>query len=154
MAYKANTKNREKTDFIAIHCSATGPKQDFGAADIDKWHRAKGWKCIGYHYVIKRDGTVEEGREEETIGAHVENWNSVSLGICMVGGVSADDPKKAEANYTDAQWASLIALLRKLKVKYPKAHIQGHRDFPNVHKECPCFDVRAWLKSAPPPSLL
>lgn len=146
MVYKANTKVRTSTDFIAVHCSATGPKQNVGAADIDKWHRAKGWKCIGYHFVIKRDGTVEEGRELETIGAHVENWNHNSVGICMVGGVSADDPKKAQNNFTAAQWTSLIALIEKLKVKYPKAHIQGHRDFPNVHKECPCFDVQEWAK--------
>lgn len=147
MAYKANTKNREKTDFIAIHCSATGPKQDFGAADIDKWHRAKGWKCIGYHYVIRRNGTVEEGREETTIGAHVENWNSVSIGICMVGGVDADDPKKAVNNFTPEQFASLKQLLVDLKIRYPSAIIQGHRDFPKVAKACPCFSVAEWLKT-------
>lgn len=146
MAYKANTKKRERTDYLVVHCSATGPKQNIGAADIDKWHRAKGWKCIGYHYVIKRDGTVEEGREEETIGAHVENWNSVALGICMVGGVSADDPKVAQNNFTSAQWDSLEELLKRMKAKYPQAHIQGHRDFPDVHKSCPCFDAQAWAK--------
>ena len=147
MAYKANTKNREKTDFIAIHCSATGPKQDFGAADIDKWHRAKGWKCIGYHYVIRRNGTVEEGREELTIGAHVENWNSVSVGVCMVGGVDANDPKKAVNNFTPEQFASLKQLLIDLKIRYPSAIIQGHRDFPKVAKACPCFSVAEWLKT-------
>lgn len=147
MAYKANTKNREKTDFIAIHCSATGPKQDFGAADIDKWHRAKGWKCIGYHYVIRRNGTVEEGREELTIGAHVENWNSVSIGVCMVGGVDANDPKKAVNNFTPEQFASLKQLLVDLKIRYPSAIIQGHRDFPKVAKACPCFSVAEWLKT-------
>lgn len=147
MAYKANTKNRDKTDYIAIHCSATGPKQDFGAADIDKWHRAKGWKCIGYHYVIRRNGTVEEGREEATIGAHVENWNSVSIGVCMVGGVDANDPKKAVNNFTPEQFASLKQLLVDLKIRYPSAIIQGHRDFPKVAKACPCYDVKSWLKT-------
>jgi len=146
--FKSNTKNRLKTDFIAIHCSATGPKQNVGAADIDKWHRAKGWACIGYHYVIKRDGTVEQGRDEKVIGAHVENWNAVSLGICMVGGVSADDINKAENNYTEAQWASLKHLLADLKTRYPKAKIQGHRDFPKVAKACPSFDVATWLKTS------
>jgi N-acetylmuramoyl-L-alanine amidase len=147
MVYKANTKKREKTDFIAIHCSATG-NQNFGASDIDKWHRKNGWACIGYHYVIKRDGTVEEGREESVIGAHVADWNAVSLGICMVGGVSADDHTKAENNFTKAQFESLKKLLVDLKVRYPKAKIQGHRDFPKVAKACPSFDVAAWLKVA------
>ena len=144
--YNANTKDRSKTDYIAIHCSATSEKQNFGAADIDKWHRSKGWACIGYHYVIKRDGTIEEGRKESQIGAHVADWNAVSLGICMIGGVDADDMTKAEDNFTTAQYASLITLLKKLKVKYPKAKVQGHRDFPNVHKACPCFDVAEFLK--------
>jgi N-acetylmuramoyl-L-alanine amidase len=146
MVYKSNTKVRTSTDYLVVHCSATGPKQNVGAADIDKWHRAKGWKCIGYAYVIKRDGTVEEGRDDSVIGAHVENWNSNSVGICMVGGVSADDPKKAEDNFTPAQWVSLKALLMKLKTKYPKAHIQGHRDFPDVKKSCPCFDTQKWAR--------
>lgn len=146
--YNANTKDRERTDFIAIHCSATSEKQNFGAADIDKWHRAKGWACIGYHYVIKRDGTIEKGRKESQVGAHVANWNATSLGICMIGGVDADDPKKAEDNFTPEQYESLKTLVRELKVKYPKAKVQGHRDFPQVAKACPCFDVATWLKEA------
>lgn len=147
MVYKSNTKPRERTDYIAIHCSATGPKADIGAKDIDKWHRAKGWACIGYHYVIRRNGTVEEGRDEKVIGAHVENWNSVSVGVCMVGGVDADDITKAENNFTKEQFASLKQLLVDLKTRYPKAKIQGHRDFPDVKKACPSFEVKAWLKS-------
>lgn len=145
--YNANTKDRVKTDFIVIHCSATSEKQNFGAADINKWHRAKGWACIGYHYVIKRDGTIEEGRKESQVGAHVQNWNEVSLGICMIGGVDADDVNKAEDNFTPEQYASLKELLERMKEKYPKAKIQGHRDFPKVAKACPCFDVAAWCKA-------
>lgn len=147
MIYKSNTKKRLKTDYIAIHCSATRPKQNISAADIDKWHRAKGWACIGYHYVIKRDGTVEQGRDDSVIGAHVENWNSVSLGICMIGGVDADDIKIAENNFTPEQFSSLKKLLQSLLIKYPDATIQGHRDFPKVAKACPSFDVAEWLKA-------
>jgi N-acetylmuramoyl-L-alanine amidase len=146
MAYKANTKKREKTDFIAIHCSATSDKMNIGAADIDKWHRKNGWACIGYHYVIRRDGTVEEGRDEAVIGAHVQGYNHNSVGICMVGGVDADDVSKAKNNFTPAQFESLKQLLVDLKIRYPSAIIQGHRDFPSVKKACPSFDVAAWLK--------
>lgn len=145
--YNANTKDRARTDFIAIHCSATSEKQNFGAADINKWHRAKGWACIGYHYVIKRDGTIEQGRKESQVGAHVADWNAVSLGICLIGGVDADDHTKAEDNFTPEQYASLKDLILELKTRYPKAKIQGHRDFPKVAKACPCFDVAAWLKA-------
>lgn len=145
MAYDAKTKARASTDFIVIHCSATNT-QDFGASDIDRWHRAKGWACIGYHYVIKRDGTLEEGRKEEQIGAHVEGHNYNSLGICMVGG--CDKNGKALDNFTDAQWQTLSLVIKHLHAKYPKATIQGHRDFPGVKKDCPSFDVKAWLKKA------
>ena len=147
MVFKTNSKVREKTDYIAIHCSATA-NQNFGAADIDKWHRKQGWQAIGYHYVIRRDGTVEEGRDEKVVGAHVSGFNEVSIGICMVGGVDANDVSKAKNNFTDAQFASLKQLLVDLKGRYPKAKIQGHRDFPNVKKACPSFDVAAWLKTA------
>ena len=145
--YKSNTKKRTKTDFIAIHCSASTEKMNIGAADIDKWHRQKGWACIGYHYVIRRDGTVEPGREEAVIGSHVQGWNSHSVGICMVGGVSADDVSKAVNNFTPAQFESLKKLLIDLKKRYPKAKIQGHKDFPEVAKACPSFDVKTWLKA-------
>lgn len=147
MVYKANTKKRASTDFIAIHCSATA-NQNFGAADIDKWHRKQGWTCIGYHYVIRRDGTVEQGRDEAVVGAHVADWNAVSLGICMVGGVSADDHTKAQNNFTKAQFDSLKKLLVELKGRYPKAKIQGHNEFPGVKKACPSFPVSDWLKVA------
>jgi N-acetylmuramoyl-L-alanine amidase len=120
---------------------------NIGAADIDKWHRQKGWACIGYHYVIRRDGTVEPGREEAVIGSHVQGWNSHSVGICMVGGVSADDVSKAVNNFTPAQFESLKKLLIDLKKRYPKAKIQGHKDFPEVAKACPSFDVKTWLKA-------
>lgn len=140
----ATFKNRDTTDFIAIHCSATKPSQDIGRADIDRWHRAKGWNGIGYHFVIRRDGTIEVGRPVEAIGAHVENWNSVSVGICMVGGVTEANVNKAENNFAEPQWVSLLATVKELKLRYPKATVQGHRDFPKVAKDCPSFDAKAW----------
>lgn len=139
-------KKRDKTDFIAVHCSATPPKLDIGKEDIDRWHRAKGWFGIGYHYVIRRNGDVEEGRPLDVSGAHVEGYNSVSVGICMVGGI--DSAGKAEDNFTQEQYAALEQLLVDLKKEYPNAKIQGHRDFPNVRKDCPSFDVQEFLKVA------
>lgn len=137
--------SRKQTNYIVVHCSATSNKADIGAKEIDRWHRAKGFLKIGYHYVIRRDGTVETGRAEEEIGAHVLDYNAVSLGICMVGGVDADNINKAVNNFTNAQFVALAKLLRELKVRYPNAEILGHRDFPNVKKACPSFDVKDWL---------
>lgn len=147
MAYKSNTKKRTSTDYLVVHCAATRPSQDIGAADIDRWHRAQGWACIGYHFVIRRDGTVEEGRELDVIGAHVSGHNTNSVGICLAGGVTEADVTKAENNFTEAQLASLKKLLLDLRKKYPKAKIQGHRDFPGVKKACPSYDVKSWLKA-------
>lgn len=118
---------------------------DIGAADIRRWHRAKGWLDIGYHFVIRRDGTVETGRNIATPGAHVEGFNSCSIGICMVGGL--DDKGDPENNFTEAQFRSLYHQLQLLQAKFPNASIQGHRDFPKVAKACPSFDVRGWLAS-------
>lgn len=137
---------RKETKYIAIHCSATGGDMDIGAKEIDRWHRQKGFFSIGYHYVIRRDGTLELGRDEDAIGAHVQGYNAVSIGICLVGGVNADDISKAENNFTEAQFIRLRDLLVDLRVRYPDAEVLGHRDFPDVAKACPSFDVRKWLK--------
>ncbi|KGK41209.1 lysozyme [Nitrincola sp. A-D6] len=140
------TKQRNRTDFIVVHCSATNENQDIGAYDIDRWHRGRGWLKIGYHYVIKRDGTLEVGRNENAVGAHAHGYNSNSVSVCMVGGVSADDHNKAVNNFTDAQFKTLQATLTVLKARYETAEILGHRDLPNVAKACPCFDTREWVK--------
>jgi len=135
----------DSVKFIAIHCSATPPTQDIGAKDIDRMHRLRGFRCIGYHYVIRRDGTVETGRPLTEPGAHVENWNHCSWGICLVGGV--DSKLKPEANFTPAQLATLSNLVSELLRRAPHATVQGHRDFPNVAKACPSFDVAHWLRT-------
>ena len=67
---------------------------NFNANDIDRWHKQKGWKGIGYHYVILLDGTVEQGRELEAVGAHCSGHNAHSVGICYIGGISKDGKPK------------------------------------------------------------
>lgn len=139
---------RKATTFIAIHCSATPTTMNIGVKEVRQWHRAKGWIDVGYHFIIRRDGTVELGRPVDTVGAHVEGYNPTSIGICLIGGV--DKNNKAEDNFTAEQYAALKRLLTDLQQAYPNAAVQGHRDFPNVKKDCPCFDVRAWVKAGSP----
>lgn len=134
----------DKVKYIAIHCSASQAKANLTVDDIRKMHLKRGMKDIGYHYVITRDGKVQQGRRLDQVGAHVMGFNSVSLGICMVGGI--DSKGKGEDNFTVDQYVALAELLIELKKTYPKAIVQGHRDFPNVAKECPCFDVKRWYK--------
>lgn len=122
---------------IIIHCSAVRPNQTSSAAQIDQWHKKQGWKCIGYHYVIRRDGSIERGRPESMVGAHCLNHNQHSIGICYEGGLDANG-KPADTR-TEAQKHSILTLLKQLKAKYPKALIMGHNVFAN--KACPCFDA-------------
>lgn len=129
-------------NFLVVHCSASKPSQKVDVQVIERWHRKRGFLKIGYHYVIYRDGSVHKGREESEVGAHVQNHNKGSIGICLVGGIAEDG--KSEANFTLDQYASLADLLGELLKRYPKAEIRGHRDFPGVAKDCPCFDVKQW----------
>jgi len=136
---------KEDVKYLAVHCSATPPEMDIGVDEIRQWHKDKGWSDVGYHYVIRRDGTVEGGRPQHKQGAHVHGWNDKSLGICLIGGV--DGQFIPEDNFTAAQKQALYGLLEGLLGEYPGAQIKGHRDFPGVKKACPSFDVQAWFEA-------
>ena len=129
---------------IVVHCSATPPSMIVGAEDIRRWHLEKGWSDIGYGYVIKRNGEIEKGRDIARAGAHAKGHNRNSIGICLVGGV--DENGKPDDNYRIIQYQSLKTLIHILEITFPIESILGHRDLPNVNKECPCFDVQLWLK--------
>lgn len=129
---------------IVIHCAATRPSMDIGAAEIDRWHRQVGYFCIGYHYVIRRDGTIEKGRPDDRPGAHARGHNDYTLGICLVGGIS-EKGKRNEDNFTPEQYQALYDLCETLTERYKIDEIIGHCDLPNVTKTCPNFDVHNWL---------
>lgn len=132
--------NRQETNKIVIHCAATKPSMDIGKEEITTWHIQRGFRTIGYHYVIRRDGEVEVGRSQEEIGAHALNHNKDSVGICLVGGLSEDN--EAEENFTDIQWDILREVVEDLLEDYPAADVIGHNDISD--KACPCFDVKEW----------
>lgn len=138
-----NWKSIKAVEYIVIHCAATKANQDIGVEDIAKWHRERGWFDVGYHYVIRRDGTVETGRPKDRPGAHARGYNHLSLGICLAGGV-AKDGRTPEDNFTPEQYASLETLVINLKNEFPRATVLGHRDLPNVNKGCPSFNAIAW----------
>lgn len=127
---------------IIIHCSATPEGRDVTVADIDRWHKQNGWKGIGYHYVIYRDGSRHDGRPVEQIGAHCTGHNANSIGVCYIGGVTADG-KTPKDTRTPAQRIALRKLVEELRAKYPGATIHGHREF--ARKACPSFDVQTEL---------
>lgn len=129
--------------YLVVHCSATPAHMDIGVEEIRRWHREKGWFDVGYHFVIRRDGTIEYGRATDVPGAHARGFNHRSIGICLVGGTKADK-KTPEQNFTIKQYNALRDLLPELRLQFPWAEVIGHRDLPNVNKACPSFDVREW----------
>jgi N-acetylmuramoyl-L-alanine amidase len=139
----------EAIRYIVIHCAATPPKMDIGRKEIDLWHRQRGFAEVGYHFIIRRSGLVEVGRPLTQPGAHAQGFNLLSWGICLVGGVDeAGAYGKADANYTEAQYEALSALVAELREKAPTAEVLGHRDLPSPHarlKDCPSFDTRHWF---------
>ena len=123
---------------IIVHCSATPEGKGFTVADITRWHKARKFVTIGYHYVIYRNGEVHNGRPERQVGAHCTGHNSYSIGVCYIGGV-AKDGKTPKDTRTSAQKLALERLLKHLKERFPNATIRGHRDF--AAKACPSFDA-------------
>lgn len=131
-----------KIDKIIVHCTATPEGRDVTVEEITRWHRARGFRTIGYHYLIRLDGTVCPGRPENEIGAHCKGENARSVGICYAGGL-ASDGKTPKDTRTAAQRASLRRLVAELRERYPGATVHGHREF--AAKACPCFDVATEL---------
>lgn len=113
--------NRSKTDYIVLH-HAEAVKCT--AQDIHSWHRANGWTGIGYHFFVRKDGTIYRGRPINVVGAHVQGMNSCSIGICAEG-----DYHTKEKTMPQAQKKSIIELCQYLKKNYyPNAKIVGHKE--------------------------
>ena len=147
-------QNRSKTEYVVWHCSATPPSQDIGSAQIDIMHKARGFDAIGYGLVVRRDGRIELGEDLKKVGAHVKGLNSVSVGICMIGGV--DENGKSENNFTKEQWQAAKHVYEFFTLLFPDAKHVGHRDLSpdrdgdgrvqrhEFLKDCPCFSVGQW----------
>lgn len=121
---------------IIIHCSATPNGRDIRVADIDRWHKQRRWRGIGYHFVIEVGGHADKGRDIDIVGAHCREHNENSVGVCMIG---------MDSFYKD-QWYKLRGIVRVLQAQHEKIDkINGHNHY-NQHKTCPGFSVRDWLR--------
>lgn len=137
---------------IVIHYSATPIEKDYTAADIDQMHRDRGFNEIGYHWFIRKDGTIERGRDltqpgRFEQGAHSKGENDSSIGICYEGGVTLAAPNTGFDSRTPAQKKSMIELIDQMQDRFPGAIVEGHRDMPGAATQCPGFDARAWWDS-------
>ena len=152
----SSKKARRKIDRVIIHCSATKEGVPLTVEQIDRMHKKKGWKCIGYHYVVYLDGSIHEGRDVNETGAHTTGYNTGSIGICYVGGLDRSGKPKDTRTYQ--QENALYQLVKILLEMYPVKEVKGHRDYsPDKNgdgvvtknewiKSCPCFDVTEWMR--------
>ena len=130
--------------YIAVHCTATTQKTSISAIQ-SYWKNQLGWKMPGYHFIVLPDGTAVQLLPIEEVSNGVKGFNSVLINIAYLGGVDAKN--NPLDNRTPQQKATLLELLKKYKKQFPKAIIQGHRDFPNVKKACPSFDAKKEYQS-------
>ena len=129
--------------YLVLHCSASRCNQDYSVEQLRRDHKARGFYDIGYHFYIRKDGTMTQHRMLLEIGAHARPYNRCSIGICYEGGL--DEQGKPCNTMTTEQETRLIDLFRNLKILFPKAKIVGHRDLPGTTpKECPCLDAGSW----------
>jgi len=130
-----------KIDKIIIHCSGTPELKDFDVEDIRDWHvNGNSWSDVGYHFIIKLDGTIQDGRPIKNIGAHVKGKNRSSIGVCYIGGMNRDMTNWKDTR-TEKQKESLLELINDLKERFPNTLVYGHKDFTNK-KLCPSFDAK------------
>ena len=130
---------------IIIHMAYTPPQMDIGVAVIREWHISRGFRDVGYHFVIRRDGSVEKGRDINDVGAHTLGHNNDSIGIVLVGG-KHPSKDEVEVNFTSAQWRSLDRLVKDLMLNHETIKdISGHKD--NMPTKCPGFNVKEWAKT-------
>lgn len=127
-----------KIDRIILHCSATPEGREVSAAQITAWHKSRGFRTIGYHWIVALDGSVSAGRPEAEIGAHCLGQNANSIGVCYIGGLDRDSLQPKDTR-TPAQREALRRLVRELQLRYPGATVHAHREF--APKACPCFDI-------------
>jgi N-acetylmuramoyl-L-alanine amidase len=136
---------RKETKYIVVHSTNTNPKQNLDVKDLDKQHRKEGLFSCAFHKVIKRDGSIQDGRDIIIAGAHIETdvalSNKNSIGICLVGGQNIDG--QPDCNFTFKQYASLVKLIDVLKASYNEVEVVGHRDV--TSSLCPQFDVKELL---------
>lgn len=117
--WTGSLSKRPKTNYIVLHHAAA---VTCTAAQIDSWHKGNGWSGIGYHFFIRRDGSIYRGRPEWATGAHASGKNSESIGVCVEGNY------EIETTMSKSQREAVKEVLKYLKSKYPNATIKGHRE--------------------------
>ena len=125
-------------DLVVIHHSAS--PRSTSLEEIRGWHKQRGFRDVGYHYVVEERGDVRIGRPLWEEGAHAAGWNAHSVGICVTG----DNTKPAE-HWNASQTFALRQLVRALRLLIPGVEVRGHRELKGAATECPGLDVLGLL---------
>lgn len=118
LKFNGSLSTRSKTDMIILHHAEASK---CSAEDIHKWHLGNGWSGFGYHFLIRKDGSIYRGRPENTVGAHCAGKNSTSIGICAEGAYMTE-------SMPEVQKKAIIELVAYLKEKYNVVNVYGHRE--------------------------
>jgi len=147
-----------KLDLVVVHCTATRPEWwktrtlNQKVAEVKRWHvEENGWRDIGYHYLIDRDGKVAKGRHVAQVGAHCRGFNKTSIGIALFGGHGSAETDKFSEHFMPEQDDALRRLIKSLQEHHGDMAIIGHNE--KAAKACPGFNVQEWLtghRPAPP----
>jgi N-acetylmuramoyl-L-alanine amidase len=138
---------------IVVHCTATRPDWWAGktpverVAEVRRWHLERGWRDIGYHYLIDRNGVIVPGRPLDEVGAHVQGHNTGTIGVALFGGHGSAETDAFAYNFTPEQDASLRKLIADLSKRFSPLYVTGHNKY--AAKACPGFQVGLWLKGVP-----
>ena len=139
-------QSRIVTD-LAIHCTPTPEGKELSVKDIEEAHIKQGCTQIGCHFVVLLDGAIEPGRQMVLPGALVRGFNSHSIAVLYVGGLTEDGSEPKDTR-TAAQKSSLAWLLEALVARIPTVNtIKGHRDYPRARTASPSFDAILTYKS-------
>ena len=135
----------ESVRYLILHCSATRRDVDYTPQQMLRDHKARGFRTIGYHFYVRKDGTVTQHRKLLEVGAHCRPFNRCSIGVCYEGGLN--EQGHPANTLTPKQTEQLVRLFQKLKILFPQAEIRGHRDMPgSTPKDCPCLDAGSFFK--------
>ncbi|MEZ8605428.1 N-acetylmuramoyl-L-alanine amidase [Vibrio splendidus] len=143
MANRLNKRNQPlRFDWITVHCSATPPNMNIGVKEIQRWHKQRGWRDIGYHWVITRDGELQVGRPMDQMGAHVKGYNRHNIGVCLIGGYN--NHLEPQDNFTLAQRKTLFKFIGELQDKFEITDdkVLGHNQW-NSSKACPVIGLNS-----------
>ena len=132
--------------WLVVHCSASRCNRPFTVERLIETGRQR-FGQPSYHYYVRRNGYVVPILSESVQGVHAVGYNHCSIAVCYEGGL--DENGKAADTRTELQKASLYELLKQLRRDYPQARIIGHRELPNVRKDCPCFSTSEYADLQP-----